>query len=276
MAWCRSASPSYGGAETHPAIPYKAVGVTNNRTWLTSWRRRIHQGLRWIGRRLSPSPAGYTGVYPSAELAPWINDAAFVQAYRKIRDYTLLDVYRCYELWQLVSQTVLVQGALLEVGTWRGGSGALIAISAMTHGINDRIYLADTFRGVVNSGPHDGSYSGGEHSDASLSAVEELLRSRLCLTDVTVLKGVFPEQVEQFVVDTAFRFCHIDVDVYESARAVAEWIWPRLQKGGLIVYDDYGFAHCEGVTHWVDEQRSRPGRVTIHNLNGHAIVIKTE
>jgi O-methyltransferase len=40
------------------------------------------------------------------------------------------------------------------------------------------------------------------------------------------------------------------------------------------VYDDYGFASCDGVTRAVNEQRSLADRIVFHNLNGHAVVIK--
>jgi O-methyltransferase len=53
-----------------------------------------------------------------------------------------------------------------------------------------------------------------------------------------------------------------------------EWLWPRLVKGGIIVYDDYGFRGCEGIARFVDEQRRCPDRAIIHNLNGHGIAIK--
>jgi O-methyltransferase len=45
--------------------------------------------------------------------------------------------------------------------------------------------------------------------------------------------------------------------------------------GGVVVYDDYGFLRCDGITRHVDEQRGRPDRRVIHNLNGHAVVVKT-
>ena len=31
--------------------------------------------------------------------------------------------------------------------------------------------------------------------------------------------------------------CHIDVDVYQSARDTVEWVEPRLTSGGAIVFD---------------------------------------
>jgi O-methyltransferase len=94
------------------------------------------------------------------------------------------------------------------------------------------------------------------------------------LSGVRILTGIFPDDTARLVQADLVRFAHIDVDVYESARSVTEWLWPRLVTGGMIVYDDYGFATCPGVTQAVDEQREKKGRLVFHNLNGHAVVVK--
>jgi O-methyltransferase len=73
---------------------------------------------------------------------------------------------------------------------------------------------------------------------------------------------------------TRFRFCHIDVDVYESAKGILSWIWPRMVTGGIVVYDDYGFRECEGIALHVNEQLHEIDRLIFHNLNGHAILVK--
>jgi O-methyltransferase len=69
-------------------------------------------------------------------------------------------------------------------------------------------------------------------------------------------------------------FCHIDVDVYQSAKDIVDWIWDKLVVGGIIVFDDYGFPTCTGVTKYVNEQDGKPDRLIIYNINGHAIMIK--
>ena len=155
-----------------------------------------------------------------------------------------------------------------------GGSGSLIAKRAELEGIDAKVYLCDTFRGVVKASALDPVYRGGEHADASVEAVRNLIH-RLNLHNVEVLQGTFPDDTGKSLADKTFRFCHIDVDVYRSAAEIVEWIWPRLCLGGLIVYDDYGFKGCEGVTRFVNEERGLPDRLIIHNLNGHAVAIKT-
>ena len=41
-----------------------------------------------------------------------------------------------------------------------------------------------------------------------------------------------------------------------------------------MVFDDYGFSGCEGVTKFVNELRVNSQLFFIHNLNGHAIFVK--
>jgi O-methyltransferase len=222
----------------------------------------------------SRHPASHAVVRPFATYAPWIEDAAFRVEYDRVKSSTLVDEYRCYELWQLVAQaSKLPAGALLEVGVWRGGTGVLIGAAALRYGIREPVYLCDTFRGVVKASAADSSYKGSEHGDTSRQTVQNLA-AKLALTNVRVLEGVFPDETGAEVDSPFLRFVHVDVDVYESARGVSEWAWPRLVHGGLVVYDDYGFASCDGVTRAVNKQRGQADRIVFHNLNGHAVVIK--
>lgn len=214
------------------------------------------------------------GIRPLATHAPWRVDKAFQLIHAQVRDNTMVDVYRLYELWVLVDQIAHLEGDIVEVGVWRGGSGVLMAHRAKELGMRSTVYLCDTFRGMVKTSDKDPLYRGGELSDTSSSIVHDLA-GRMRLKNVRICEGIFPEESEHLVVSTDVSLCHIDVDVYESARDVLAWVWPRMRIGALIVYDDYGFPTCAGITRHVDEQRSLSDRVVIHNLNGHAIVVKT-
>jgi O-methyltransferase len=167
-----------------------------------------------------------------------------------------------------------VPGVIIEVGVWRGGSGALLAARARGLGIGDPIYLCDTWAGVVKAGDTDLYYRGGEHSDTSVETVRSLVE-RMALPDVELLQGIFPDDTaEQISSDAAVRLCHIDVDVYKGASDVFDWVWERLSPGGVVVFDDYGGPATVGVGRFVDEQRRQPDRLVFHNLNGHGIIVK--
>jgi O-methyltransferase len=211
--------------------------------------------------------------YPISTYAPWLADAAFQKVYRQVKRNTLVDIWRLYELWTLVSELADIPGSILEVGVWRGGSGALMAARAAAAGIDDPVFLCDTWTGVVKTGAVDTYYQDGKHADTSRELVEALV-GRLSLHNVQLLEGVFPDATAAQIAERRFRLCHIDVDVYQSAHDVFRWAWPRLSPGGVVVFDDYGFPACPGVTQFVDEQRGLSDRLVLHNLNGHGLIVK--
>jgi O-methyltransferase len=135
------------------------------------------------------------------------------------------------------------------------------------------VYLCDTFTGVVKVSSNDLTYKGGEHADTAIELVENLIK-KLELDNVVILTGIFPDQTQHLIKDNKFRFCHIDVDVYQSAKDIFNWVWPKLVVGGIVVFDDYGFYTCEGISLFVDQERKKKNKIVIHNLNGHAIIIK--
>jgi O-methyltransferase len=226
-----------------------------------------------VVRREAVRSGAHELAFPIATYAPWRSDTDFVRVYEAVRRHTLVDIWRCYELWNVLGELRDVPGAILEVGVWRGGTGALLAARGAGLGIEDRVYLCDTWRGVVKTGEIDTYYRDGKHDDASRAEVERLVAD-LELANVELLEGVFPEETGMRIPDETVRLCHCDVDVYRSARDVFDWVWPRLASGGVVVFDDYGFPACPGVTKLVDEQRMRADRLVLHNLNGHGIVVK--
>lgn len=219
----------------------------------------------------------YAPIRPIAGYSPWASDQDFLTIHEIVKNHTLVDIYRLHELYSVIRQlSKLPAGDILEVGVWRGGSGALLAHSAMQTIPDCHVFLADTFQGVVKAGGMDSKYVGGEHADTSEATVNDLLSGQLHLNNYAILAGIFPEQTARQIEDRKFRLCHIDVDVYDSARDVNEWVWPRLVPGGMVIYDDYGFEPCVGVTRYVNEQLGLGDRIVLHNLNGHALVMKLE
>lgn len=215
--------------------------------------------------------------FPSANYAPWQGDEAFTTIYNQIKKNTLVDIYRCYELWQLVKKihSMNPAAAVLEVGVWRGGTAGIMAQQLSNVKSKATLYLADTFSGVAKAGAHDSFYTGGEHSDTSQYIVEDLLKNKSKYPHFKILKGIFPDDTaDKIPVSEQFGLCHIDVDVYTSAKDILDWVWDKLIPGGVVVFDDYGFHSCTGVTKLVEEYFYHTDRQVIHNLNGHALMIK--
>lgn len=237
-------------------------------------RRKILRRLRdtWVKPLTEAHP--HSVLVSRATYSPWYADQAFMEVFEIIQHSTLVDIYRCHELWTLVKQLERVPGDAIEVGVWKGGTGGLIARQLATLSTPRRLYLCDTFAGVVKAGEKDTLYQGGEHADTSLEAVNGLMQTLGVTGQVQVLQGIFPEESCAPVENGTFAFCHIDVDTYLSAKDVFEWVSPRLSVHGIVVFDDYGTWGCEGVTELVGEIAKDPRFFLFQNLNGHAVLMK--
>jgi O-methyltransferase len=217
----------------------------------------------------------YAPIKPIASYAPWISDKTFSDVYTHIQKDTLVDIYRCYELWEIAEAIHRLDNdaAFIEIGVWRGGTAAIAGYKLKTLNAQVNFYIADTFTGVVKATKKDSYYKGGEHSDTSLEYVESVLKDKY--DHYKILQGIFPEETSHLILPgKKFGYCHIDVDVYQSVKDIVEWIWDKMIDGGVIVFDDYGFYGCNGVTQYVNEQKKLTDRFIIHNLNGHAVMIK--
>ena len=62
----------------------------------------------------------------------WMGDEAFMKIYNQIKSNTLVDIYRCYELWQLIqkAQSLHAQAAILEVGVYPAEGKSLMTALA--------------------------------------------------------------------------------------------------------------------------------------------------
>lgn len=252
------------------------------------WRRALKAANGWLERTLGlrlvrtrktwARKAGivHGAVLPRATYSPWLSDAAFQEVAALAEGHTLVDRYRLHELFTLARQAAARGGVFLEVGVWKGGSSAVIQKAIVQAGrqADCPFFIADTFAGVVKAGgDQDTIYTGGEHADASVADVEALFR-RAGLPLPTILSGIFPDDHPD-AVDGPIAFLHSDVDVYQSTKDILDWALPRLASGAIIVFDDYGFSGCEGVTLYCQElAAARPDLLFVHNLNGHAVFFK--
>lgn len=231
----------------------------------------IHAVRKAITPPLRGQPA-HTTLISSATYSPWHTDPVFQAVFTAVGDHTLLDEMRLHELWQLADQVGHLDGDGIEVGCWRGGAGAMVAARLAERRPGTAMVLCDTFSGVVKAGDRDRVYQGGEHGDATEDDVH-LVAERLGVTDLEILRGVFPDDTGDAVADRTFKFAHIDLDVYEGVRDSFYWLLPRLVPGAIVVFDDYGSATTDGVRSFIDELHGNPAVAVVRNLNGQATAV---
>ncbi|WP_419419010.1 TylF/MycF/NovP-related O-methyltransferase [Legionella sp. D16C41] len=250
------------------STPWKARASSNLRQLIA---KVLHFFLKLLVPKLRYYPEHST-LISNATYSPWHIDKQFLKVMQAVKSYTLLDNMRLYEIWQLANQVTNLPGHAIEVGSWQGGSGCLIASSLAQNNKETKVFLCDTFSGVVKASSRDLFYRGGELA-SNEQVVAELVK-RMQLQNVTILPGIFPEETGAELEKYLFKFAHIDVDVYQSARDAFEWLFPRLTQGAIVVFDDYGFFSTNGIREYVDELQGRTDLIIIRNLNGQAVVIK--
>lgn len=201
--------------------------------------------------------------------SPWLVNREFCTLYASIRESTLVDRPRCFHLWHLAQQARKIEGDVLEIGAWRGGTAVLMAHATPSK----TVYVADTFEGVVKSREWE-HYVDGAHNDASIADVRRLSDS-LRIRNMVILPGVFPDQTGKDIASVNLSLVHLDVDVEMSASEAFHFIWGKVSVGGIVVFDDYGFVTaCEGVTRFVDSLSGDADKLLLRNLNGQAVVVK--
>lgn len=196
-------------------------------------------------------------------------DPEFNQLFDKALKTPGIRKMRCFMLYQCLKQTGNLEGDVAEVGVYRGRSAKVIALTAEKQ--NKHAYLFDTFTGMPEVDPEkDNLYRKGTFSDTSLAEVQEFLAD---CKKVTICPGFFPDTAEP-VRDRKFSFAHIDVDIYRSVLDCCQFFYPRLVRGGMMVFDDPGFADCAGAKIAVDEFFGDKKEFPIHLATSQVLVVK--
>ena len=227
-----------------------------------------------------------------------VDDEA-VRVIRMVEGLTFLpwsgrfDIYRA-DIYAAKS----VAGDLVECGVWRGGAAIVMAEAVVRAGAdNRRLFLYDTFSGMTKPTEKHSRVVGnigtgsikktfdrfadldrGSHTDWAYAPIEEvqenLKMSRLPQEQFILVKGA----VEQTIPETApeeISVLRLDTDWYGSTKHEMEQLFPRLNTGGVLIIDDYGW--WAGSRHAVDEYLAlydKPMFFIENPENGAAIGVK--
>lgn len=195
---------------------------------------------------------------------PWSGEPDFEQYAALARPYTLVTVDRLYVLYSLVKQSLALDGSFVECGVYKGGTARLIA--ALISG--RELHLFDTFEGMPDTDPWHDRHAAGDFADTSVEAVMDLMPA-----GVWAHKGYIPQTFPGRLPDR-IAFAHIDVDIYRSVMDCCEWIYPRIERGGFMVFDDYGGFDTPGCADAVDEYFAEKPEVPLVLGTGQAVIFK--
>lgn len=182
--------------------------------------------------------------------SPWKGYGEFGEYLQLAKPYTLVSPDRLYVLYSLAQSALHLRGDFWECGVYRGGTARMLAtLLARNACPGKKLFLFDTFEGMPETDPQVDLHKKGDFSDTSLASVKGAVGNP---DHVEFRPGWIPETFRGMH-DSHIALAHIDVDIYQSIWDCCEFIYPRMEPGGAMIFDDYGFPSCPGARKAVDE-----------------------
>lgn len=200
-------------------------------------------------------------------------EKGFIDDYNLACPEAVYSLDRKYALNEFFKLAHRLEGDVAECGTYRGASAFFLVKSINRFGLTKDLFLFDSFMGLSEPGPCDGSFWVENDLSASQKDVWDNLSRAGGTSFVKVLEGWIPNRFDE-VKDRKFCFVHLDVDLAQPTVDSLEFFYPRMVSGGLILIDDYGFDTCPGVTHVVDEFMKFKTEAIVKLVSGGCLIIK--
>jgi predicted O-methyltransferase YrrM len=161
--------------------------------------------------------------------------------YNDLKAHTLLCPERFNKLRHLCNLTKDVEGAMAEVGVYKGGSSYWLCQNSP----NKKMYCMDTFGGMPETDKSIDAHNKGDFT-VSLESVQKLMEPFKDRT--TFVKGIFPRENAEILENEKFSLVHLDVDIYSSEIECIDFFWDRISPGGILVFDDFFCPSTVGAT----------------------------
>jgi O-methyltransferase len=209
-----------------------------------------------------------------AQVIPGDFDDHHKKVLNKVGKFTMTSPFRIFSLVEAVKYVVKnkIEGSIVECGVWKGGS--MMAVAETLKALDEttrHLYLYDTYEGMSEPTEYDKTYTGDDASKllndntdreknlvwaySALDTVKENMQSTdYPAENITYIKGKVEDTIPQ-TMPSKIALLRLDTDWYESTKHELIHLYPLLQKGGVLILDDYG--HWAGAKRAVDEYISQ-------------------
>lgn len=155
-----------------------------------------------------------------------------------------------------------IPGDVIECGVWKGGNILGIMEYFSFYNItNKQIWMYDTFSGMTLPEDVDIDHTNtparnilGQVMCVSYldEVISNLKNSSYPLNKIKIVKGdICKTLLDKANVPNNISLLRLDTDWYKSTKIELEVLYPKLEKNGVLIVDDYG--HWKGAQQAVDE-----------------------
>lgn len=148
------------------------------------------------------------------------------------------------EVYNLIAD---VKGDVVECGVGYGYSFFELCCLVYLENKGRKIYGFDSFEGFPEPSEEDKSPRNprkGEWNVSTAETIEMLLTKKgkiepsFIKSNVRLVKGFFENSLQKYD-GMSVAFLHLDVDLYKSYKVTLEYFWPKVARGGVVLFDEY-------------------------------------
>ncbi|MCB1791376.1 MAG: class I SAM-dependent methyltransferase [Gammaproteobacteria bacterium] len=183
--------------------------------------------------------------------------------------------WRVYIACWLAERASAFGGDLIECGVNRGGIARAVVsyLGAALEG--RRFYLLDTFHGIPETILSDREILHDRvFKEYYTECYDDVLNTFRAFPQVAVVRGLVPDTFGEVDSDR-FCFVHIDMNNASSEIAAAEYLWPRLEVGGFMLLDDYGWQVNLDQRHAFDRFAAQRDMTVLALPTGQGLLMKS-
>jgi len=178
-------------------------------------------------------------------------------------------------LWA-AERAATMPGDFVECGVNRGGFARAIVERVDLGALHKRFFLMDTFQGIVEEYLTPDERERGfsrELFGGFTECYDEVAEAFRPFPNVELVRGPIPDTLP-LVSPEHVAFLSIDMNVVMPEIAAAEYFWPRLVSGAVMLLDDYGHDNHVAQKHAFDAFARERGVQVLMLPTGQGIVIK--
>ena len=202
----------------------------------------------------------------------FLEDERFMDAFnsnvQSDQDQSL--ILRLNTLVWAARQALPVKGDFVECGVHRGFCSAVIADCLDFGKIKKTLYLYDTFEGI----PEEYDSENRDAPEYAEPGVHESVIERFSeYKNVRIVKGVVPDTFAD-AAPKKIALLHLDLNSSKAEVAALDALFDRISPGGVIVFDDYGWADYRAQRLAADEFMKTRGYRILEIPTGQGLMIK--
>jgi O-methyltransferase len=184
--------------------------------------------------------------------------------------------WRVFVCCWAATQAIHLHADFVECGVFTGiFSSAVMRYIDFANRPERTFYLLDTYSGIpeeqINADESRLGIQG--HNRFYSDCYEAALKTFAPYPNARIIRGRIPETLEQ--IDSArIGYVSMDLNIVEPEMAAAEYLWPRMVSGAIIVLDDYGWRPHINQKHAWDAFAAKHGLMVLALPTGQGLLVK--